>query len=90
MDPAKKKCWENGLYKNMSSQISRGIPWDSNPVLHVSKKKTPGKKTHPTRWGPSSYKLYNPYKWPYKWLTVLITLVIGVINPVITGRGPTL
>ena len=28
--------------------------------------------------------------WPYKWLTVLITLVIGVINPVITGRGPTL
>ena len=40
---------------------------------------------------PSSYKWsYNPYKWPYKWLTVLITLVIGVINPVITGRGPTL
>ena len=25
-----------------------------------------------------------------KWLTVLITLVMGVINPVITGRGPTL
>ena len=44
-----------------------------------------------TRWAPSSYKWsYNPYKWPYKWLTVLITLVIGVINPVITGRGPTL
>ena len=42
-----------------------------------------------TRWAPSSYKWsYNPYKWPYKWLTVLITLVIGVINPVITGRGP--
>ena len=38
-----------------------------------------------------SYKWsYNPYKWPYKWLTVLITLVIGVLNPVITGRGPTL
>ena len=47
-------------------------------------------KTH-TRWAPSSYKWsYNLYKWPYKWLTVLITLVIGVINPVITGRGPTL
>ena len=44
-----------------------------------------------TRWAPSSYKWsYNPYKWPYKWLTVLITLVIGVINPVITGGGPTL
>ena len=35
-------------------------------------------------------ELWGPYKWPYKWLTVLITLVIGVINPVITGRGPTL
>ena len=45
----------------------------------------------PARWALSSYKWsYNPYKWPYKWLTVLITLVIGVINPVITGRGPTL
>ena len=45
----------------------------------------------PTRWAPSSYKWsYNPYKWPNKWLTVLITLVIGVINPVITGMGPTL
>ena len=44
-----------------------------------------------TRWAPSSYKWsYNPCKWPDKWLTVLITLVIGVINPVITGRGPTL
>ena len=46
-----------------------------------------------TRWSPASYKWsYNPCKWPYKsykWLTVLITLVIGVINPVITGRGPT-
>ena len=41
-----------------------------------------------TRWAPSSYEWsYNPYKWPYKWLTVLITLVIGVINPVITGSG---
>ena len=44
-----------------------------------------------SRWAPASYKWsYNPYKWPYKWLTVLRTLVIGVINPVITGRGPTL
>ena len=48
-------------------------------------------KNNSTRWAPASYKWsYNPYKWPYKWLTVLITLVIGVINPVITGRGPTL
>ena len=40
-----------------------------------------------TRWAPSSYKWsYNPYKW----LPVLTTLVIGVISPVITGRGPTL
>ena len=26
----------------------------------------------------------------YRSVTVLITLVIGVVNPVITGRGPTL
>ena len=33
---------------------------------------------------------YNPYKWPYKWVTGVITLLIGVINLVINGRGPTL
>ena len=31
---------------------------------------------------------YNPYKWPYKWVTGVITLLIGVITPLITGRGP--
>ena len=44
-----------------------------------------------TRWAPTSYKYsYNPYKWPYKWVTGVITLLIGVITPFITGRGPTL
>ena len=38
----------------------------------------------PTRWAPTSYK------WPYKWVTGVITLLIGVITPFITGRGPTL
>ena len=40
---------------------------------------------------PTIYKWsYNPYKWPYKWVTGVITLLIGVINLVINGRGPTL
>ena len=30
------------------------------------------------------------YKWHYKWVTGVITLLIGVITPFITGRGPTL
>ena len=34
--------------------------------------------------------LITPINGLIKWLTVLITLVIGVVNPVITGRGPTL
>ena len=43
-----------------------------------------------TRWAPTIYKwTYNPYKWPYKWVTGVITLLIGIITPVITGRGPT-
>ena len=30
-----------------------------------------------------------PYKWPRKkWITGVITLLIGVITPFITGRGP--
>ena len=42
-----------------------------------------------TRWAPTSYKLnYNPYNWPYKWVNGVITLLIRVINPFITGRGP--
>ena len=36
-----------------------------------------------------TYKV-GPYKWPYKWVTGVITLLIGVITPFITGRGPTL
>ena len=45
----------------------------------------------PTRWAPTIYKWsYNSYKWPYKWVTGVITLLIRVITPVITGRGPTL
>ena len=44
-----------------------------------------------TRRAPTIYKWsYNPYKWPYKWVTGVITLLIGVINLVINGRGPTL
>ena len=42
-----------------------------------------------TRWAPTIYKWScNPYKWPYKWVTGVITLLIGVITPFITGRGP--
>ena len=42
-----------------------------------------------TRWAPKSYKWsYNNYKWPDKWVTGAITLLIGVITPLITGRGP--
>ena len=52
------------------------------------------KKYHPkihTRWAPTSYKWsYNPYKWPYNWVTGVITLLIEVITPFITSRGPTL
>ena len=44
-----------------------------------------------TRWAPTNYKWsYKPYKWPYKWVTGVITLLIGVITPFITSRGPTL
>ena len=44
-----------------------------------------------TRWAPTSYKWsYKPYKLPYKWVTGVITLLIGVITPFITSRGPTL
>ena len=43
------------------------------------------------RWAPTNYKWsYKPYKWPYKWVTGVITLLIGVITPFITSRGPTL
>ena len=44
-----------------------------------------------TRWAPTSYKWsYNPYKWPYNWVTGVITLLIEVITPLVTSRGPTL
>ena len=40
---------------------------------------------------PTSYKWsYKPYKWPYKWVTGVTTLLIRVITPFITSRGPTL
>ena len=35
-----------------------------------------------TRWAP------NSNKWPYKRVTGVITLLLGVITPFITGRGP--
>ena len=42
-----------------------------------------------TRWAPTSFKRsYNPYKWPCNWVTVVITLLVAVITPLITGRGP--
>ena len=34
--------------------------------------------------------IYNPFKWPYNWVTGVITLLIEVITPHITCRGPTL
>ena len=42
-----------------------------------------------TRWAPTSYKWsYNPYKWPHKWETGVVTLLLGVITPFITNKGP--
>ena len=47
----------------------------------------PGRDT--TRWAPTSCKWsYNLYKWPYKWVTGVITLLMGVITPFTTDRGP--
>ena len=41
------------------------------------------------RWASTSYKKgYNPFKWPYKLVTGVINLLIGVITPFITSRGP--
>ena len=31
---------------------------------------------------------YNPFKWSYNWVTGVTTLLIVVITPLITGRGP--
>ena len=59
------------------------------PVRKVS----PKCPKHPALQGgpPTSYKWsYNPNKWPYNWVNGVITLLIGVITPFITGRGPTL
>ena len=49
----------------------------------------PGDRGTRPRWAPTSCKWgYNPYKLPYKWVTGVITLLMGVITPFITGRGP--
>ncbi len=41
------------------------------------------------RWAPTGYKWgCNPCKWPYKWVTGILTLLIVVIAPFTTGRGP--
>ena len=42
------------------------------------------------RWasGSSSKWGCNHYKWPYNWVTGVIILLIGVITPFKTGRGP--
>ena len=98
--------WHCGCYLHgwQRGRIKKTCCVNFNPwftaVRMVSGSNQPTRKKHlpdwktpfsGARWALSSYKWsYNPYKWPYKWLTVLISLVIGVINPVITGRGPTL
>ena len=45
-----------------------------------------------TRWAPTnptSYKWsYKPYKWTYTWVIWVITPISGVINLLITNRGP--
>ncbi len=33
---------------------------------------------------------YSSYKWPYKWVTGVINLLVGVITPFISGKGPSL
>ena len=32
-------------------------------------------------------RVITPYKWPYKWVNGVMTLLIGVVTPLITGRG---
>ena len=89
--------WEFSSQRTVSLQ--EGKPWNGGPttprnrgtystthglviILQVGYKVGPG----------SSYKwsYFQPYKWPYKWVTGVITLLIGVITPFITSRGPTL
>ena len=41
------------------------------------------------RWAPTSHKWsHKPYKWPCEWVTGVITPINGVINLLLTGRGP--
>ena len=90
--PEPKKAYLFGGFKS--------VPWKSVAMkfddrCFVSQRDRTQSKGHqrsgPARWAPTSYKWsYKPYKWPYKWVTGVITLLIGVITPFITGRGPTL
>ena len=60
-------------------------------VFFFQESQSQTKKAVPTRWAPTSFKWScKPYKWPYKCVTGVITLLIGVITPFITSRGPTL
>ena len=75
----------------------RGVYWDPKGTSEFKGKcgkcwiLNRGELRCVTRWAPTSYKWsYKPYKWPYKWVTGVITLLIGVITPFITSRGPTL
>ena len=69
----------------------KGRQW---PVYPGSWRKNTGDEirnpTHKVGPEPSYKWSYKPYKWPYKWLTGVITLLIRVITPFITSRGPTL
>ena len=69
---------------------TRGVPLKR--TVDPSEKSDVKKERLSSQGGPLAVinGVITPINGRFWWLTVLITLVIGVINPVITGRGPTL
>ena len=64
----------------------------SNSHIHFDNTTPEQKKNKRNSHKVGPYHLWNgvmgPYKWPYKWVTGLLTLLIAVIIPFISGRGP--
>ena len=80
---AKKTHTQNTKFMNVCSEA-----WKAS-CLRAFQGIPPKNNVNYTRWAPTSYKWrYNPYKWPYKWVTGVITLLIEVIIPFRTSRGP--
>ena len=61
------------------------VDWTGLPGIHIDSifwGNVQGGPGTSYKWG------YNPYKWPYKCATEVITLLVGVITPFVTSRGP--